>query len=247
MTQDNPNGSNGDGGGKPPTDHHNVALAIEALRGNYKTAQCERANHDRKVLFWSRLTGIFVIGYTLLTVGVVCASIYSAWQAGKSADAASESLRITRENFIADQRPIIWLTDVGKPHWTPLAGGRITWNWYYTNYGKSPANNVRIDSKMVLENAALPSFEPIEKWHFSQPIPPTRTGDYITTPSDIAVNNADFDRLMKIDKGISIIGAFDYTDAGGNHYQTAFCLWHLATDAIMYGTPPSENCHNEIK
>jgi hypothetical protein len=62
----------------------------------------------------------------------------------KSATTAETALNTARENFRAEQRPIIWLTNnLGSPQYVNLTnnpgGGQITWQWHFTNYGKSPA------------------------------------------------------------------------------------------------------------
>ena len=72
----------------PASERHEIALQIEALRENYDSNQQNRAAHDSKTLFWARVAGIGVALYTLLTLAIVAASIYSARQAKISADAA---------------------------------------------------------------------------------------------------------------------------------------------------------------
>src|SRR5580704_5846467 len=65
MADNNPSSpdSDGNGGNEPAAGHHDVALAIQSFDGSYKAAQSDRAQHDHKILLWSRLTGSFVIGY----------------------------------------------------------------------------------------------------------------------------------------------------------------------------------------
>ena len=88
MADSDPKTENGSGGDKPAAEHREIAVAIETLRENYQSTQRNRADHDAKTLLWARVAGIGVSIYTLLTLVIVAASIYSATQAKISADAA---------------------------------------------------------------------------------------------------------------------------------------------------------------
>jgi len=102
MTKDKPEGENaGAGGGdKPAADSHEIALAIHSLERQYGSAQQDRTKHDKKTLFWGRLAGWGVWTYTILTILIVCASIYSARQSTITADAAIEANQINSRPYI---------------------------------------------------------------------------------------------------------------------------------------------------
>ena len=56
----------------------------------------------------------------------------------KAVDAAQQSARLVRDNFIIDRRPYVWLTnDLGAPELKRLPNGslQVIWPWYFTNYG----------------------------------------------------------------------------------------------------------------
>lgn len=125
MTTDNPDSSdhNSNGSDKPSANHHDIALAIEALRKNYETAQSERTKHDGKTLFWGRFAGIGAGVYVLLTViiagGSIFAAIYSGQQAAATREANSQvqrpfvtftGLQITQQNLIVPSMPYLWIT-----------------------------------------------------------------------------------------------------------------------------------------
>ena len=176
MPQDNPKGSNsnGDSADQPPSEKHQIAAAIQSLERQYRAAQEGHIQHEQQTFIWTRRAGVGVLAYTVLTVVIMCASIYSARQAAISADAARDSLSITRENFKADQRPIVWLTNnLGNPTWIQ---NKIVWSYHFTNYGKSPAANVRFDVNMSIDGSPFQDFGPIEKWRGTgAPVVPTRT------------------------------------------------------------------------
>jgi hypothetical protein len=89
MADGDPKSENGGGVRDiPAAEHREIARAIETLSGNYESAQQSRADHDAKTLFWARVAGVGVSIYTLLTLAIVAASIYSALQAKIGADAA---------------------------------------------------------------------------------------------------------------------------------------------------------------
>lgn len=246
MTQDRPSGSEGDGnsGDKPAAERHNAAFAIDAFRKDYERAQNNRTQHDGKTLFWNRLAGIGIGVYTFLTVIIAAASILaavSAWCA----------LKTTRDIFIADQRPIIWLTNHNAtPAFYITPGkdtGQIMWNWEYTNYGKSPAIEVRYETYMSLDNApyALTFGTDEKRPNVGAPIPPGKI-DWDTVISKPGISAAEFARLLTIGGGVSISGVIHYADANGGSYETTFCLASLVGGAVAY-RDPTQHCGNNIK
>jgi hypothetical protein len=82
MSNNKPEDENsaGDGGDKPAAEQHHIAFAIDALKTKYESAQAERGKHEKKSIFWARIAGIGVSIYTVLTVFIMTASIYSAKQ-----------------------------------------------------------------------------------------------------------------------------------------------------------------------
>src|SRR5271156_4640168 len=117
MADNNPSSpdSDGNGGNEPAAGHHDGALAIQSFDGSYKDPQSDRAQHDHKIVFWSRLTGSFVVGYTLLTTVIAGAAIWSAYEARKA-------VKITGDNFRMDQRPYVLAEDI-KDHPVILKNG----------------------------------------------------------------------------------------------------------------------------
>jgi hypothetical protein len=81
----------------------------------------------------------------------------SAKAAQDSADAAKTAITQARDNFRQEQRPYNWLTNnLGGPtFFAPSAAvplgqdqnqkGYVVWDWHYTNYGKSPTQNMHFN------------------------------------------------------------------------------------------------------
>jgi hypothetical protein len=232
MATDNQNGTDDDGDDPSANsaNSHDVALAIDAFRKQYETAQSDRTKHDRKTLFWSRITGVGVGIYTLLTIAIACASIYA--------------VKLTRENFIADQRPIIWLTNrPDTPHITQ--GGQIVWSYETTNYGKSPAIRIRMQTYISLDGGPFVRTYGQDIFKTSAPQPPSKV-DFDSVISAPGISPVEFARLMSTDQAVSISGLIWYEDTNGGHYESAFCLGHLSGGATLY-RGPSDHCQNDIK
>ncbi|MGA2816101.1 MAG: hypothetical protein ABSE67_07350 [Xanthobacteraceae bacterium] len=83
-----------------------------------------------------------------VTAGVIATGAYletrqQTVEARRQAKASEDALELIRQDFIADERPIIWLTNDAPGIALIQPSGQIVWNYYYTNYGKTPANRVR--------------------------------------------------------------------------------------------------------
>jgi hypothetical protein len=123
MGQDNP-GTNAasETGDKPSTDHDRIASAIDGLRKCYESGQGDRADHDRKTLFWGRLTGVGVAVYTLLTLVIAGAAIYSSAQSKITADATVSAAETAIDNeqrslraYVMVESSVIGINSDGKP------------------------------------------------------------------------------------------------------------------------------------
>jgi hypothetical protein len=124
MSEDKPNDTGaGEGKNKPSADGQTIARAIDALRTDYEIGECQRKEHDRKVLRWSRIAGIGVAFYTILTVVIagagIWAAVYSGQQAAATREANSEGqrafvtfdgLRIDQQNLGTPGLPYVWFT-----------------------------------------------------------------------------------------------------------------------------------------
>src|SRR6187399_3488411 len=92
MTVDRNQSSPTDGGDKPAAEQvERVARAIETHTRQRKTADAQRAEHDGKVHWWSRVSAVAVIAYTLITVCVLVASIRSIQETRRATHYASKA------------------------------------------------------------------------------------------------------------------------------------------------------------
>ncbi len=161
----------------------------------------------------------------------------SATAAINASRTAQQALALARDNFRQDQRPYVALTESRDPQ-APKApftfvddgrGKRIGWTWFYTNYGRSPAYNLRFSQEMEIEGKIIgPSTSSVG---FAVPTGKLAFSTAVSLPG---IEDAEFSRLMKTDGAILIRGRLFYTDAYGGSYETGFCLRYLATGATEY-------------
>lgn len=246
MADDNPNGSGGDGGGsdKPAAEQSQIASAIQSFERRFQSARENPTGYERESHRWAIRTGKGVIVYTLVTVGIAAAAIWSSWNAQRAVD-------LTAKNFVIEQRPYLWLGDnLGSPAiWNdPDGKAQIYWSWFFTNYGKTPANDMSYRTFISLGGAAFkPSFKTKDdsSADLGAPVTPNKAGDHATVISEQIGPDA-ATTFLTTDHGVRIAGIITYKDAYGNIYETDFCLGKLKTGDIAYERP-SNDCHNEIK
>ncbi len=248
MTDNNPTGSDGNSGGddKPPTKYHGIAAAINSLEAAYESTHKHRHENDEHALLWAKRAAKGVFIYTALTVAIVGAGIWSSWNAQRAVD-------LSAHNVVVEQRPYLWLaaTNEGPAiHNSPDGKVQITWSWFYTNYGKTPARHLMFDHLIRLGNDKpfLPPFDdpahPHPHPNIGAPLPPGKIDTAtVVSPPIAATDAAD---LFLADSGVTIAGILTYEDAYGNGYETDFCIGKLKTGAVLY-EPAAPQCHNEIK
>lgn len=181
--------------------------------------------------------------------GVAALQLYQmrkATQAAvKSAYEAQQANRDARDRFREEERPYVWLTSngLGAPEFIPAASnpsspsGQVIWTWHYTNYGKTPAFNIRwhqymsIDGKPFVQSYGAPP-----RGDVGSPLPPTQDV-FTTVVSRPGYTREQVARALAVGgKGISISVRMDYTDGAGGKYETEICLRRLNTGAISYCT-----------
>lgn len=162
-----------------------------------------------------------------------------------SAKASATALKQTRDDFVLDQRPVIWMSppkDGAKEldgiqfDQSPLTQGttlgQVVWQWHFMNYGRSPANNIGLHSFIkVGENPEEPTFGAKKHAGTGAPMPPGKI-DYAATISH-ALERAEYEKAFRAGN-ITIRGYLTYSDISGNKYETDFCLRQLATGALAY-------------
>jgi hypothetical protein len=181
-------------------------------------------------LWWKFWGEPFDIRTTVTVISAIAAVI--------SASTALMALTTARENFRADQRPVVWLTnDVGRPEFVPSVNqtddtGQILWGWHFANYGKTPALRITFRHFISIEDNTAESYGAVDP-SFGGPLP-TNKIDFSTVVSRPGISRDEFNKLMKIDRSVGISGAIFYFDAYGKKYETTFCVKRLSTGAITY-------------
>ncbi len=139
-----------------------------------------------------------------------------------------------------DQRPIIWITNnVQLPVFQMLPDNKnhITWNFEYANYGKSFAKDLKLDHFMKLDPGGFKRSWPATGPALGGDLPPggikANWGTVVSEP----IERTDYDRLLQLNFGISILLEFEYWDAIGNKYPAIICLGRIITGAIATLNP----------
>jgi|SRR5579862_209379 len=136
MTQGNPQQSDDpDGSGKPAAPNHDIVAAINALGEKYEASQKGRPEHDEQTLKWAKRATIGVGLYTLITVAILAAAIYSAWT---SRDTEITSLRAyvsfdASKVGVTDTETMLFLDNFGQ---TPAKDVHIWSSWEFVPFGE---------------------------------------------------------------------------------------------------------------
>ena len=122
--------------------------------------------------------------------------------ATESSTAAQNAVTQSRDQFREDRRPYIWLTKTGLggptfiPNLKDPKSGQVTWDWHWTNYGKTPALDIKYTQSIkVGERPYMKSHGSVES--FGAPLPPEKD-DFSTVVSDPGVTPIEFNDLMLV-------------------------------------------------
>jgi hypothetical protein len=165
-----------------------------------------------------------------------------------------DSIRVSRDaitntngNFVKDQRPYIWVTPqkpefaLHQPAW---------WNIQYSNYGRSPALDVKLCTHLGYGSSILSVIKPVPiaecfkergSTNSSSIIPPGWIG-YTTAGDGTILGQPDINAITQYDGGLAVVGIFEYKDREGNSYSTTFCSFRFRNGAMG-----SCDKYNEIK
>jgi hypothetical protein len=214
MADDNPTGPNGDGH-DPSRRYQPIVDAVNAFHTLYGAARSSDAVHNRKTLFWSRWTCVFVAAYTIMTTAIVCAAIYSAKQVQIGSEAARQTVQIARDTQLAQLRAYIsWDHDlieltsdseyrvsmsIKNGGETPAYSTRYFWDSKVLDLGPNAPTNVRSSVIPLAPPTGQDNFDinPRSMW----PIAMTRA----ISPDDLAA-------VKSGSKAIYVWGKVDYRD-----------------------------------
>jgi hypothetical protein len=193
-----------------------------------KSTETKQETKDREKKWLERITLAVVTIYAGLTAIQSC-------QAIKSTNIATESARTNAQQFRLDQRPYIAQTSRSSEpptfHVNPV-DGQIIWNWHMTNYGKTPANNVKFTQEIKLEGESfVPNYNGVTT-DVGPPMAPS--GEVFSTVISKPITKAEFDRLMSVTDGITVRIKISYTGVDGTPYETGLCLSRTNFGSLTY-------------
>ena len=144
-----------------------------------------------------------------------------------------------------EQRPWI-LKATHKDLPVVRVGEKIMWDFYFENYGKTPAINVIQKGKVLFGKDSLKKirdnyFGEIRTSQWPGSVLGPNFPHYRTAISDEIVHESDIASIHG-DGGIVLIYRIEYLDVAGNEYFTEVCQYMLASGAVANCGP-----HNRIK
>jgi hypothetical protein len=240
VPNNNPDGDNtaDDGSDQPALEQHDIAFAVHSLSKKYESAQSDRAKHDKKSLFWTKVAGIGVGIYTVLTVFILAASIYSA--------------RTARDTEIQQLRAYVWISNgvsiavdeqkiefpVDNFGQTPAKNARMFGQWEFTRFEEDLAADFAFPDKPRCDLAASVFGQNIASSIVTIfPKNPVKSIQYHC--SDTWSN---LQRAVQRELNAFLYGRIDYFDVFDNRRTSNFCiLWVPFQQAAFHC-----NRHNEI-
>lgn len=166
------------------------------------------------------------------------------------------TLATTKHNFIADERPYVWLSTMLASDVKP--NERIRVDVWYANFGKTPAIRQKGNTSMIVAQGK--DITPMIDEYFRVmhrkgivggseimlppgiPADPTQSKAWHSILSDQIIGDQKTADTIKGTTGsFAVVGMIVYEDSSGNHYATDFCLMNLAGGALSYCP-----AHNEI-
>lgn len=151
----------------------------------------------------------------------------------RAADTAQLAVQDARNNFRRDQRPYIWMANMTVGPSYDVTRKEIVWNWFYANYGKTPAYQSKGRQFMKLGTGPF-KFSSLHGDIAFAPLPPNRAGEYDTVFSQPGVTPEEFQAFMQVDGGIQMRVDISYSDSYGGQYYTGFCFSHNANGSVQY-------------
>lgn len=168
------------------------------------------------------------------------AAIESAKAGQRSAAAAEAAVAQGRDLFRQDQRPYMWLTDHhDEPRCVQEGNGTsgeclLVWDWHFTNFGRSPALDVRIAGRLAVGPTASAAKRNFDFFPIDGAPTPTNKDGFSTAFWPIRITLEKFDQLMNADNSIVLYGRISYSDAYGSRYESRFCRVHLKEGPVAY-------------
>jgi hypothetical protein len=220
------------------------------------------AGHPKSTLAEKIMAGMTV---GLLFVGLIQAYIYwkqsvlmqmtlqqteSSISLGRGQlSVSAQAVTQARDQFLKDERPYIWNGQMELPHLK--IGDKVTWNYHYTNFGKSPAiglaNNCQILLAAHKTRQKKNLFTPIHNPKFMNEgfvVPPGDSSGFSTCESEEIANQADIDMHNTYDAAVGMKIFYEYSDTSGNVYTSKVCFFLRRVGISQVGICPTEN---EIK
>lgn len=179
-----------------------------------------------------------VIVYTVLANRQWHEMISARHQAEIAIKAAQDTLKETHQNFIADERPFLWLPNAHTAEDASFSTmtynkttQKLAWNLQIKNFGKSPAIQMSLDIHLAVGKNALQTaqhYNPTVGKIMGAPIAP---GDFSVATAwyEGTISPQKLEQLRSIEGGVVAYGYAEYADRyskeGERPYSFTFCFY----------------------
>jgi hypothetical protein len=213
----------GDAGNQLAPEQQNVALSINALHRTYQAANNQDTQQQDKQLYWTRVSAIAACFYTVFTLVLIGASIYTVCVALRATNIADRTLIASSRSWVipdsADLNNFDYIS--GDPSIQPHTTAKLA--VHIKNWGKSPARG-QIVARIDRTIASVPDWSGAcasgGSAGIAEPFAVNPTGDATVTLE--ASGYSDISQLTN--GGFYIIGCIEYFDIIGKEPPMLFCL-----------------------
>jgi len=218
-----------------------VKVVIESLPSPPSPSEEEKAEKKQDKRFkW---------GKAILEVLAFLGLVVYVRETRRTNNLTQAAIQDARDNFIKDQQPIIWVTPKNP---TFGVNQKLQWNIEFSNYGRSPALNMRTCIHPSLGSSAFsaaqqhpPSLADCRGQVGSVTVVPPSYPGFATAYFDDLLTGPDVNAIEQISGGLVVVGAFEYEDISGHSYASTFCEYRLIGGALAHC--PKYNEYKRIK
>jgi hypothetical protein len=212
---------------------------VKSFREEYRANQSNNTAHNKRQLFWTKISAGLLLGYVGLTF----------WQACS----AQQSLNTIKNQFQLETRPYISITgfqwlDTGTGNTadavkSPIIGKPLAITVGFVNVGKSVAANLVVHRHVLFGTHTIEAkVEPVDEDHIDSTLDPGK-GNHTTAISikDTYSNESaiiDRNEVVNWDGSwpIIVFGRITYEDSFGNKYCTPYFSEFLQTGDWLVGS-----------
>jgi hypothetical protein len=232
---------------------HEIAGAVNSLRGQYESNERQRDTHEAKVrktdeqrLLVEKIALGTVVAGTLIALVTLYFVLLSTNAARDAAISAAKQAELLGAQVHQGQRAYV-LVEKGRLVEPPTAGHEPVLKVILRNSGQTPAMEVQTTNRRVVQKD-----DPPESDYVSRPQPgkiiigagQTREASGVQV-ARIPLTDSEISDILKGERRLFWYGKVEYTDVFGVKSYTDFCYFYVPGDAEMYFCETGNHIHLE--